>query len=84
MAQISPIIQDGILTDLRDESPIQIVVDSSDWYAWLQTASTFTFRGEEGLFTARKERAGNRRGSTYWPRLSEARQQAAPSLSGSV
>ncbi len=66
MAQISPIIQDGILTDLRDESPIQIVVDSSDWYAWLQTASTFTFRGEEGLFTARKERAGNRRGSAYW------------------
>src|SRR6266566_1017290 len=66
MAQISPIIQDGILTDLRDESPIQIVVNSSDWYAWLQTASTFTFRGEEGFFTARKERAGNRRGELYW------------------
>src|SRR5260221_3730980 len=66
MAQVSPIIQDGILTDLRDESPVQIVVDSSDWYAWLQTASTFTFRGEDGSFTAHKERAGNRRGRAYW------------------
>src|SRR5437764_467740 len=66
MAQISPIIQDGILTDLRDESPIQIVVNSSDWYAWLQTALTFTFRSGEAHFTARKERAGNRRGEPYW------------------
>src|SRR5215467_15852029 len=66
MAQISPIIQDGILTDLRDGSPVQIVVGSSDWYSWLQTASTFTFRGEHGSFTAHKERAGNRRGEAYW------------------
>jgi predicted ATPase/DNA-binding CsgD family transcriptional regulator len=66
MAQVSPIIHDGILTDPRNGSPVLIVVDSSDWYAWLQTASTFTFRGEEGLFTAHKERAGNRRGRAYW------------------
>src|SRR6266566_4043414 len=66
MTQLSPIIQDGILTDLRDGSPVQIVVDTSDWYAWLQTASTFTFRGEHGSFTAHKERAGNRRGRLYW------------------
>jgi predicted ATPase/DNA-binding CsgD family transcriptional regulator len=66
MAQVSPIILNGILTDLRDGSAVQIVVDSSDWYAWLQTASTFTFRGEEGLFTAHKERAGHRRGRAYW------------------
>src|SRR5260370_35343340 len=66
MAQVSPIIQDGILTDLRDGSPVQIVVDSSDWYAWLQTASIFTFRCEHGSFTAHKEHAGNRRGGAYW------------------
>ncbi len=30
MAQVSPIIQDGILTYLRDGSPVQMVVDSSD------------------------------------------------------
>jgi hypothetical protein len=31
MAQVSPIVQNGILTDLRDGSAVQIVVDSSDW-----------------------------------------------------
>jgi LuxR family maltose regulon positive regulatory protein len=66
MAQSPPIIQDGILTYLWDGSPVQIVVDTSDWYVWLQTASTFTFRGEYGRFTAHKERAGNRRGRAYW------------------
>src|SRR6266566_4995253 len=66
MAQVSPIIQDVILTDLRDGSAVQIMVDSSDWYAWLQTASTFTFRGKDGSFTAHKEHAGNRRGGAYW------------------
>jgi predicted ATPase/DNA-binding CsgD family transcriptional regulator len=66
MTHVSSIIQDGILTDLRGGSPMQIVVDSPDWYAWLQTASTFTFRGEEGFFTAHKEQAGNRRGRAYW------------------
>jgi len=66
MAQVSPIILKGILTVLRDGSAVQIVVDSSDWYTWLQTASTFTFRSEEGLFTAHKERAGHRRGRAYW------------------
>src|SRR5437667_830466 len=66
MAQVSPIIQNGILTYLQDGSFVQMVVDSSDWYDWLQTASTFTFRNEHGSFTARKERAGNRRGRLYW------------------
>jgi len=66
MAQVSPIIQSGILTYLRDGSFVQLVVDSSGWYDWLQTASTFTFRSEHGSFTARKERAGNRRGRLYW------------------
>src|SRR5712692_10184228 len=66
MVQVSPIIQDGILTDLRDGSPVQIVVDSPGWYAWLASASTFTFRSEDGSFTAHKERAGNRRGRSYW------------------
>jgi hypothetical protein len=66
MAQTPSIIQDGILTDLRDGRPTQLVVGSPDWYAWLQTASTFTFRGEHGSLTAHKERAGNWRGSAYW------------------
>jgi predicted ATPase len=66
MRETPPIIQNGILTYLRDGQAAQVVVDSADWYAWLQAASTFTFRGELGSFTAHKERAGNGRGRAYW------------------
>jgi predicted ATPase/DNA-binding CsgD family transcriptional regulator len=66
MTQTSPIIQDGILTYQLDGQPAQVVVDSADWYGWLETASTFTFRSEDGSFTAHKERAGNWRGRAYW------------------
>src|SRR5258708_13980977 len=66
MARTPPIIQDGLLTYLRDGSLAQIVLASSDWYTWLQTASTFSFRREHGSFTAHKERAGNQRGRAYW------------------
>jgi predicted ATPase/DNA-binding CsgD family transcriptional regulator len=66
MTQLAPIIQEGVLTTLRDGSPTQIRLDSPEWFAWLQTASTLTFQSEQGSFTARKERAGNRRGSPYW------------------
>jgi hypothetical protein len=79
MAQAPPIIQDGILTDLRDGSALQIVVDSSDWFTWLQSASTFTFRGEQGFFTAHKERAGHRRGKAYWQQAKEFLQPRAHS-----
>jgi LuxR family transcriptional regulator, maltose regulon positive regulatory protein len=42
------------------------MVDTSDWYVWLSTASTFMFHSEHGAFTARKERAGSRRGGECW------------------
>src|SRR6266567_7320634 len=66
MAQTPPIIQDEVLTYQQDDSTAQVMVDSAGWYAWLETASTFTFRSEQASFTARKERAGNRRGEPYW------------------
>jgi hypothetical protein len=66
MVQTSPIIEDGVLTYQQDGHTTQLVVDSPDWYAWLQTASTFTFCSEHSSFTAHKERAGNRRGRPYW------------------
>src|SRR5437763_3217205 len=43
-----------------------VLVGSPAWYAWLQTASAFTFHASSGQFTARRERAGNKRGSWYW------------------
>ena len=66
MAHPPPIIQDGILTYQLGEQAAQLVVDSANWYGWLETASTFIFRREDGSFTAHKERAGNRRGRSYW------------------
>jgi hypothetical protein len=66
MAKTPPIVKDGILTYQQSGSSAQVEVDSADWYTWLETASTFTFRSESGSFTARKEQAGNRRGSLYW------------------
>src|SRR5437588_12959103 len=43
-----------------------LLVESLEWYDWLETASTFTFESSHGSFTARKERAGNKRGGWYW------------------
>jgi predicted ATPase/DNA-binding CsgD family transcriptional regulator len=61
-----PLIQDDTLTYHQAGQPAQLLVDTADWYAWLRTASTFAFHGEQGTFTARKERAGSRRGGEYW------------------
>jgi predicted ATPase/DNA-binding CsgD family transcriptional regulator len=66
MALTSPIILDETLTYQQGDSTTQVMVGSARWYAWLETASTFTFRSGVGHFTARKERAGNRRGEVYW------------------
>jgi LuxR family maltose regulon positive regulatory protein len=46
----------------RDASPI--TVDTAAWFAWLEHATTFAFRGPSGRFTARKERQA--RGGAYW------------------
>jgi LuxR family transcriptional regulator, maltose regulon positive regulatory protein len=66
MARTPPIIEDGLLTYHLGGQTAQMMVDSADWYGWLEGASTFTFRGEDGSFTAHKERAENRRGRPYW------------------
>src|SRR5215471_5291423 len=51
----------------QEQGHEQIVpVGTPAWYAWLQTARTFTFRASSGQFTARREQAGNRRGDWYW------------------
>ncbi|WP_220198142.1 hypothetical protein [Ktedonospora formicarum] len=43
-----------------------ISVDSPAWYSWLERAHSFSFRGDEGTFTAHKARASNQRGGWYW------------------
>jgi hypothetical protein len=66
MTSPPPLIQGNILTYSQSGQPAQLLVDTLDWYAWLETASTFTFQSEHGTFTARKERAGSKRGGEYW------------------
>ena len=56
----------GILVYEHQGQQMTLTVGTPFWYAWLETATTFTFAGLEGTFTARKARAGNRRGSWYW------------------
>jgi LuxR family maltose regulon positive regulatory protein len=41
-----------------------ITIGTPAWYAWLEVATTFAFVGEQGSFTARKERS--ERAGGYW------------------
>ena len=66
MGSTPPLIQGNVLTYQPSDHPTHVLVDTSDWYAWLRTASTFRFHDEKGSFTARKEHAGSRRGGEYW------------------
>ncbi len=66
MTSTPPLIQGKVLTYHQSGQPAHLMVDTPDWYAWLRSASTFTFHGEQGTFTARKERAGSGRGGEYW------------------
>lgn len=65
MAQTPPIILNEVLTYQQDDSTAQVIVGSVRWYAWLETASTFTFRSGLGHFTARKERAGQKKTESW-------------------
>ena len=56
----------GCLVYNRQGQNMVVLVDTPSWYAWLETATTFTFTCEQGTFTAHKARAGNRRGGWYW------------------
>ena len=66
MGQNHPTVQEDMLIYQLDGRTQMITLDTSEWYTWLGTASTFTFRSPFGTFTARKERAGNKRGGWYW------------------
>src|SRR5436190_16061421 len=57
MTSTSPLIHGNTLIYQQSGQLAQVLLDTSEWYAWLSTASTFT---------ARKERAGSRRGGEYW------------------
>jgi len=66
MARTVPILRDGLLTDQRDGMTRTIAVGTPAWNHWLSDATAFVVEQEGATFTARKERAGNRRGGWYW------------------
>jgi LuxR family transcriptional regulator, maltose regulon positive regulatory protein len=61
-----PVVQDAILAYRQGEQNLRLAVDSVGWFAWLETASSFTFTSAAGHFTARREQSGHRRGGWYW------------------
>lgn len=63
--QTTPLVKDKTLTWYDEETcQYHLTVGTSDWYAWLERASRFSFESEEGVFTARKEPGRN--GNMYW------------------
>src|SRR5215469_5955230 len=63
---MTPTVRGGILRYRQNEQERELAVGTPAWFAWLETASTFSFASEEGLFTARQERASRQRGGRYW------------------
>jgi len=66
MAKASATVQGDLLCYQHNGQDSRLTVGSPAWFEWLQTASPFTFACGQGTFTARAERAGNRRGGWYW------------------
>jgi predicted ATPase/DNA-binding CsgD family transcriptional regulator len=52
------------LTGGKSDAPPRELAESPDWFAWLEQVPSFTFQGQAGSFTARKER--KERGASYW------------------
>ena len=63
---MTPTVQGETLAFMQDGQEQVLTVDTAAWFAWLETASTFSFVSEEGRFTARREQAGHKRGGWYW------------------
>ncbi len=63
---MTPIVRGETLTYRQNEQDQELTVGTPAWFAWLATASTFSFASEEGLFTARHERSSQQRGGRYW------------------
>jgi len=55
---------DGATSVLAAHNANPITVDTPEWFAWLEHATTFAFTSPAGRFTARKERQA--RGGGYW------------------
>jgi LuxR family transcriptional regulator, maltose regulon positive regulatory protein len=66
MAHQTPHVEQGTLTLRGPDEEHTIAVDTPAWFAWLETATAFTFACTHGTYTARRERSSSRRGDWYW------------------
>lgn len=64
MPRQTPVVQRDVLLWRQDDVEHTVAVGTGEWFAWLNTATTFAFAGDEGSFTAHKER--RQRGGWYW------------------
>lgn len=60
------VVADETLVYQAEAQEISVSVDSPAWLAWLERAHSFSFRSDEGAFTAHKARSSNHRGGWYW------------------
>ena len=51
------------LHDRRSERALSVALDRHEWFDWLASIPSFTFRGQQGELTVRQE---TRSGCTYW------------------
>ncbi len=59
-------VQGDVLVYREGDQEGVLTIGTAAWFAWLETASTFSFVSDVGNFTARKERASTQRGGWYW------------------
>ncbi len=59
-------VQNGCLMYEQQGQRVVVLLDTPAWFAWLETATSFTFTCDEGTLTAHNASAGNRRGGWYW------------------
>src|SRR5713226_4129483 len=60
------VVLDATLVYQHDGCQVTLAVGTPSWFAWLGTATSFTFKHDEGSFTAHKTRSSNGRGGWYW------------------
>src|SRR5436309_6780302 len=65
-AAMLPTVQGDTLVYREGNQERVLTIGTAAWFAWLETASTFSFVSDVGNFTARKERASTQRGGWYW------------------
>jgi LuxR family transcriptional regulator, maltose regulon positive regulatory protein len=66
MSKNTPLVRANVVHFAINGQKRTLPLDTTQWYDWLETATTFAFESAQGTFTARKEPASNGRGGNYW------------------